>query len=183
MAGVYWMLDFRGAPSDRKKQTYSQAFAIYAFTEYHQAAGGRLGLALARELFRLVESKTRDTIRGGYLDACAADWGALTDMRLGAEDMNAPKTMNTHLHVLEAYTTLHASLGRTRSCGRRSSTRSRPSATASSTRRPTTSVCSSTSSGARCPTRFPMDTTSRAAGCCSRPRSSSDPIGLVGWNR
>jgi len=92
-----------------QKQTYSQAFAIYAFTEYHQAAGDASALALARELFRLVESKTRDTIRGGYLDACAADWGALTDMRLGAEDMNAPKTMNTHLHVLEAYTTLHAS--------------------------------------------------------------------------
>ncbi|MBE63246.1 MAG: N-acyl-D-glucosamine 2-epimerase, partial [Flammeovirgaceae bacterium] len=34
-------------------------------------------------------------------------WGPLNDVRLSDRDMNASKTMNTHLHVLEAYTNLY----------------------------------------------------------------------------
>jgi len=50
--------------------------------------------------------KTLDKENGGYYDACNRDWSLATDMRLSEGDMNAPKTMNTSLHILEAYTNL-----------------------------------------------------------------------------
>ncbi|MBZ5583529.1 MAG: AGE family epimerase/isomerase, partial [Acidobacteriia bacterium] len=67
----------------------------------HAGALGR-----GRELFRLIEAKSRDPVHGGYLEACSREWGALEDMRLSEKDLNCPKSMNTHLHVLEAYTNL-----------------------------------------------------------------------------
>ena len=44
----------------------------------------------------------------GYFEAFAEDWSALSDMRLSDKDLNATKTMNTHLHILEAYTNFYA---------------------------------------------------------------------------
>ncbi len=37
--GTYWTISFDGKPVDTKKQIYSQAFFIYAFTEYYRASG------------------------------------------------------------------------------------------------------------------------------------------------
>ena len=106
--GVYWTVDARGAPLETKKQTYAQAFAVYALAEYHAAFRAEDGLDLARALFRRLEAEARDPVHGGYLDARARDWSPLGDMRLGQGDMNAPKTMNTHLQVLSGYAALHA---------------------------------------------------------------------------
>jgi len=104
--GVYWMLDWQGAPLNDRKQIYAQAFAAYAFSEYYRANGNTESLELAKRLYRLIEAKSRDWERRGYLEACARDWGALEDMRLSEKDLNCPKSMNTHLHVMEAYTNL-----------------------------------------------------------------------------
>ena len=104
--GVYWMLDGQGAPLNDRKQIYAQAFAAYAFSEYYRANGNTESLELAKRLYRLIEAKSRDWERHGYLEACTRDWGALEDMRLSEKDLNCPKSMNTHLHVMEAYTNL-----------------------------------------------------------------------------
>src|SRR5690606_19512294 len=45
---------------------------------------------------------------GGYIDAFNEDWQPIEDMRLSEKDMNAPKTMNTHLHILEAYSNFYS---------------------------------------------------------------------------
>ena len=60
----------------------------------------------AKQLYTLLEAKSFDPVRGGYLEACDRDWGPLEDLRLSDKDLNSPKSMNTHLHVLEAYTNL-----------------------------------------------------------------------------
>ena len=60
----------------------------------------------AIELFELVEKHAKDELNVGYFEAFNEDWSPIEDMRLSEKDMNASKTMNTHLHVLEAYTTL-----------------------------------------------------------------------------
>ncbi len=104
--GVYWLLDHLGNPISDRKQIYAQAFAIYGLAEYYRATGKAESLERAQQLFRLIEEKSRDRAYGGYLEACGRDWGALDDLRLSAKDLNCPKSMNTHLHVMEAYTNL-----------------------------------------------------------------------------
>jgi len=104
--GIYWMLDYLGRPLSDRKQIYAQAFAIYGLSEHFRATGNAESLERARQLFRLIEAHSSDPVQGGYIEACARDWGALEDMRLSEKDLNSPKSMNTHLHILEAYTNL-----------------------------------------------------------------------------
>jgi len=104
--GVYWMLDSAGNPLSDRKQIYAQAFAAYAMAEYHRATGKEESLERAKQLFRLIEEKSHEPVYGGYLEACGRDWGPLEDLRLSEKDLNSPKSMNTHLHVMEAYTNL-----------------------------------------------------------------------------
>jgi mannobiose 2-epimerase len=104
--GLFWMVDYRGNPVSTRKQIYAQAFGIYAFVEYHRATGNAASLNHARRLFRLIEEHSYDPVFKGYLEARGRDWQPLEDMRLSGKDLNSPKSMNTHLHVMEAYTDL-----------------------------------------------------------------------------
>lgn len=105
--GTYWSLTGNGKPLDTKKQIYSQAFFIYALSTYHMATGDRESLDHAIELYRLIEKHSFDRERGGYFEAFTREWGEIADLRLSAKDANEKKTMNTHLHLLEAYTALY----------------------------------------------------------------------------
>ncbi|MFT3867480.1 MAG: AGE family epimerase/isomerase [Nibricoccus sp.] len=104
--GFFWSITAEGTPRNPRKQVYGQAFAIYALTEYHRATGLREPLERAITLFKLLEQHARDAEHGGYLEAFSREWGTIADMRLGEADMNVPKSQNTHLHVMEAYTNL-----------------------------------------------------------------------------
>ncbi|HZL10984.1 MAG TPA: AGE family epimerase/isomerase [Prolixibacteraceae bacterium] len=105
--GTYWTISFDGKPSDTKKQIYSQAFFIYAFTEHYRASGEESSLQTAIELFRMIEKRSFDRELNGYFEAYSRDWILLEDLRLSEKDANEKKTMNTHLHILEAYTNLY----------------------------------------------------------------------------
>lgn len=105
--GTYWLLHADGSPSDIKKQIYSQAFFIYALVEYYRLTGDPECLNKAKELFRLIELHSFDSVQNGYLEAFDRSWGLLIDLRLSEKDANEKKTMNTHLHILEAYTNLY----------------------------------------------------------------------------
>jgi mannobiose 2-epimerase len=105
--GVYWELDAAAAPINTKKQVYAQAFTIYALCAYYQLTGDAQALARALECFNLVELHAIDHAREGYLEAFTREWGVMGDLRLSDKDLNYPKSQNTHLHILEAYTTLY----------------------------------------------------------------------------
>lgn len=105
--GVLWSVDFQGNPSDTQKQIYAQAFAIYALAEYYFLTKKREALEKATELFWLIEKYSRDQSKEGYLSAFARDWSSKDDIRLSEKDANEAKIMNTHLHVLEAYTNFY----------------------------------------------------------------------------
>ncbi|HZL79051.1 MAG TPA: AGE family epimerase/isomerase [Candidatus Limnocylindrales bacterium] len=109
--GAFWRLDDSGKVIDDSKKIYGQAFYIYALTEFHRAFGGLGGqpaLERAKELFELIERHAHDAKFGGYLEVCKRDWSeAGADARLSEKDMNEKKSMNNHLHVLEAYTNLY----------------------------------------------------------------------------
>jgi mannobiose 2-epimerase len=105
--GVYWTVDHQGNPLDTKKQVYASAFTIYALSEFYKATGEEPVMEAAKKLYHLLVEKGYDAERTGYLEAFTREWQPLTDLRLSAKDANEKKSMNTHLHVLEAYTTLY----------------------------------------------------------------------------
>jgi mannobiose 2-epimerase len=104
--GFYWSINANGSMRRDRKQVYGQAFAMYALAEYHAATGLLAPLDAAVALFRLLEEKAREQVHGGYLEAFARDWSPIADMRLSEVDQNDPKSQNTMLHVMEAYTRL-----------------------------------------------------------------------------
>ena len=59
-------------------------------------------------MFELIERHAHDPKHGGYIEVCRRDWSeAGAEARLSDKDMNEKKSMNNHLHVLEAYTNLY----------------------------------------------------------------------------
>ncbi len=104
--GVFWSLNADGTPLDTKKQTYAIAFAIYGLAEYYRATQDSEALHAAIRLFEDLEAHAYKC-ENGYVEALTRDWQPIADMRLSEKDENGVFTMNTHLHVLEAYTNLY----------------------------------------------------------------------------
>jgi cellobiose epimerase len=105
--GAFWRLDGHSRVLDDSKKIYGQAFTLYALTEYYQAFGMPTVLSRAVELFEFIERHAHDSQYGGYIEVCRRDGSEATDVRLSERDMNEKKSMNNHLHVLEAYTRLY----------------------------------------------------------------------------
>ena len=112
--GVYWSLNADGTPLDTKKQTYAIAFAIYGLAEYVRLTNNQEALNAAIRLFEDLEAhaykwdnEKMSNCKNGYVEALTRNWQPIADMRLSEKDENGVFTMNTHLHVLEAYTNLY----------------------------------------------------------------------------
>ncbi len=109
--GLFWTIGSDGRPLDAHKQIYLQVFGIYGLTEYYRASGahpaddraGPLDQAIA--LYRLIEKNASDPTNGGYYDSLNRDWQReqrSKDNVLG----EAPKSQNSHIHILEGFTNL-----------------------------------------------------------------------------
>ena len=105
--GVYWSVAADGTREDTKKQLYAQGFAIYGLSELYKVTKDDEVLKAAVNIYRVVETYFSDKEFGGYTEALARDFSPLEDMSLSAHDINADKTMNSHLHILEAYANLY----------------------------------------------------------------------------
>lgn len=105
--GTYWSLNPDGSPLDTKKQIYAIAFTIYGLAELNRACSDAEALEYAIKLFHDIEDHSFDSDKDGYFEAFTREWTPIADMRLSDKDANESKTMNTHLHVLEAYTCLY----------------------------------------------------------------------------
>lgn len=106
-SGIYWMVDQFGEVYDDRKHVYVQAFAIYGLVEYYSIFGVEEALDISIQLFNAIERNCKDDEFGGYFEAYSRDWKPIDDVRLSEKDKNEPKSMNTHLHVLEGYTSLY----------------------------------------------------------------------------
>ena len=104
--GVFWTLDSEGNPKDATKQTYATAFGIYGLAEHFRATGDPASLEAAQDLFRSLQERNRDRVRGGYIEVLARD-GSRTDAKGIDGHAGATKTMNTHIHLLEGLTNLY----------------------------------------------------------------------------
>jgi mannobiose 2-epimerase len=104
--GVYWMVDHLGNPVETKKRIYGQAFTVYALAEYAAASSEKEPLEKAIALHRMIEDVSHDGDNGGYFETYERDWKLAGEQRLSEVDMDEKKSMNTHLHLLEAYANL-----------------------------------------------------------------------------
>ncbi len=102
--GVFWSLEHDGAVHDDLKHTYNHAFAIYALSAYYDVSGDDQALCTAWELYELIEGSCRD--EDGYLEAFKRDFTPAENDALSENGVMAERTMNTLLHVFEAYTEL-----------------------------------------------------------------------------
>jgi len=105
--GAYWLLDYTGKAIDDSKELYGQSFLIYGLTEYYLATGDNTALEKAKEIFGLIEKHCHDDANKGYFETFNRDWSAAEKARLASGNTQEKKTMNTHLHLLEAYTNLY----------------------------------------------------------------------------
>ncbi len=105
--GVYWSVDSASRPLSTRKQIYGLAFALYGLSEYHRATGLPDARQAAIDLFAWIEQYSFDPDNGGYWEAFTREGQRLDDLRLSDKDRNDPKTMNTHLHILEGYANLY----------------------------------------------------------------------------
>lgn len=103
--GVYWSVAYDGTPEDTTKHTYNQAFSIYALSSYYDASEDREALDMAFELFHIIEERCMDEI--GYKEAFDREFQEIENDKLSENGVIAQKTMNTLLHVFEAYTELY----------------------------------------------------------------------------
>lgn len=103
--GVYWSVTYDGRINDSTKHTYNQAFAIYALSSYYDAVKDKEALDTALGIFNLIEEKCTD--KYGYLEAFDREFKPAGNDKLSENGVMADKTMNTLLHVFEAYTELY----------------------------------------------------------------------------
>lgn len=103
--GIFWSINYDGTPEDTTKHTYNQAFCIYALSSYYEASGDKEALKMAKDLFHIIEEKCTDEV--GYLEAFDKEFHLIENDKLSENGVIADKTMNTLLHVFEAYTELY----------------------------------------------------------------------------
>ena len=103
--GVYWSVSADNKPLQTKKQLYGHAFAIYGLSEYFKINQDENILKNAVDIFNKVIAHGYDTSNGGYIEAFERDWTNTDDYILSKAPNS--KSMNTHLHLLEAFTNLH----------------------------------------------------------------------------
>jgi mannobiose 2-epimerase len=112
--GFHWIVGRDGKASTglgTEKHVYGTAFALYAASSVFEVTHDETALKVARDAFDWLEKHAHDAKRGGYFEALTRDgqpiltWdpsaplGKRTD-RLGV--YYGFKTMNSHIHLLEA---------------------------------------------------------------------------------
>ena len=103
---MYWSLTYDGKRRDTTKHTYNQAFTIYALSSYYDAVKNEEALRLAFQIRDMIEERCTDA-DGYYLEAFSREFQPQDNEKLSENGVMAQKTMNTLLHVFEAYTELY----------------------------------------------------------------------------
>lgn len=100
--GVFWAVSADGKTPDILKHTYNFAFALYGVSAYYRATGDIKAKEKADSLFSLIETKCKAPV--GYYESFTRDFTLNDNEELSENGVIASRTMNTLLHVIEAFT-------------------------------------------------------------------------------
>lgn len=103
--GFFWTVDATGQPVNSDKYSYMQAFIIYSLAEYYRITREEQVLDEAQELFKLVDKNFYDRNDGGYFEGASRDWVNPSEASFHHAE-GFKKSMNTLLHIMEAFTNL-----------------------------------------------------------------------------
>ncbi|MFY9747490.1 MAG: AGE family epimerase/isomerase [Acidobacteriaceae bacterium] len=116
--GFYWGLDDEGRVTPQfgdDKDLYGVGFCIYGLAAAYQATGDPRALELAKNGFLWTEQHGHDAANGGYFELLTREGKPIVPdapsgqvvmptIAIGPENY---KSMNTHIHLLEAWTELY----------------------------------------------------------------------------
>ncbi len=109
--GFYWSVNAAtGLPVDNQKHTYGNAFGMYAAAASFSLTHDPAALDLAKREFQWLEDHARDREQGGYNEALDVTGQPIANAGRGTDALGRPygqKSMNTHIHALEALTELY----------------------------------------------------------------------------
>jgi mannose 2-epimerase len=105
--GWFWIADRSGTPTVLDKVGYGQCFGIYSFSEYFLATGDPLGREMALRSYDAVCRHMADTRHGGYLELLDRSWRPQAGGPYGGDR----KSLDVHMHMMEALTSLYAMTG------------------------------------------------------------------------
>jgi mannobiose 2-epimerase len=104
--GWYWSVDAKGVPLDKRKHVFSHAYVIYAYSEFALAFSDETALQTALSTFFAMDRHAFDKKNGGYIESFSETWDEI-DQHPDLGIKGRKKTMNSHLHMLEALTSLY----------------------------------------------------------------------------
>lgn len=115
--GFYWTVDSKGEPtthSREEKNAYGLAFAMYGLAEMARVFGDADALNLAVRTFVWFDHHARDKANLGYFESLQVNGNPyeydhqpeVKAKRAWVETARGFKSFNTHLHLLEAFSTL-----------------------------------------------------------------------------
>jgi mannobiose 2-epimerase len=117
--GLYWAVDREGklgAGFNPEKHLYAIAFGIYGAAAAYEATGDKAALDLAMKTFAWLDDHAHDAAHGGYHEALKRDGTpivpadltrTLENRSFGPNVSLGYKSMNSHIHLLEALTGLY----------------------------------------------------------------------------
>jgi len=105
--GFFWTVDRAGQVAIDKKILYGLSFAMYSLSEYSLATQDARGIEYAQEVFDLVKKHCAETSHGGYWEMFERNWDLCGPEAQGGDR----KTLDVHMHLMEAYTSLYECSG------------------------------------------------------------------------
>ncbi len=106
--GYYWTTDRAGKPVIDKKIMYGLSFGMYAMAEYTMATGDPRGQEYAEKMFDLIKKYAADVMYGGFFEMFERNWDLCGPGAQGGDR----KTLDVHMHLMEAFTTLYECTGK-----------------------------------------------------------------------
>jgi mannobiose 2-epimerase len=114
--GFFWGLDDSGQITPAfadTKELYGIGFCIYGAAAAYEATGDQRALALAKKGFLWTDTHAHDSVNGGYFELLSRDGKPVIPSVSSGQVQSGPigpvsyKSMNTHIHLLEAFTQLY----------------------------------------------------------------------------